>query len=178
MLRQSKTNPLQPDIDIVYTRWRLDHKRPGCGRYVVMSFLTSLLCRPIQNLVFACRAIPVCLFTVVLATAISFLYACLCFASLCILKILRFMYFVFYTTPSIFFDSCSFGKGGCARFSALGRFFSFRGNELGLGWLLFFGFLYHLGIGGMWDIRDTNTDWKFVHRRFFAGMGKSVGVVL
>ena len=36
--------------------------------------------------------------------------------------ILRFMYFVFYTTPFIFFDSFSFGKGGCARFSALGLF--------------------------------------------------------
>jgi len=39
-------------------------------------------------------------------------------------------------------------------------------------------FLYHLWIGRMGDIRDTNTDWKFVHRRFFAWMGKSVGVVL
>lgn len=62
------------------------------------------------------------------------------FASLCIFKILRFMYFVFYTTPSSSSIRFPSGMGAVPVFSALGRFFSFRGNELGLGWLLSFWF--------------------------------------
>lgn len=73
------------------------------------------------------------------------------------------MYFCLYTTP-LSSSIRSFGNGAVPVLVLWAAFFSFRGNELGLGWLLF-GILYHLWIGRIRDIRDTNTDWKFVHRR-------------
>ena len=123
MLRQSKTILLQPDIDIVYTRWRLDHKRPGCGRYVIMSFLTSLLCRPIQNLVICLSRDTSLLIYRRPRYCHQFPYACHLLRFVVYPYILRFMYFVFYTTP--FSSSIRFLREGGAVpvFSALGRFF-------------------------------------------------------